>query len=106
MTHKAQMAIDTQQFLNTDEFAETVSYNGDAIAAVVERGKTRESGNTFTSEGEADRAMVWVKATDVASPVIGDVIVIADGTSWEVSRILESDQAMHCLECIANESPW
>lgn len=106
MTHKDHMTIDAQTFFNVDEFAETVSYNGVDISAVVERGKTREDGNTFSNDGEADRAEIWVLTSDVPKPAVSDVIVTTDGTNWEVVRLVESDNTMHCLECITNESPY
>lgn len=62
-------------FFNTDAFAETVTYNGTDISAIV----TREaSGDT-----PARRATIMVQASDVAGPDYRDEVVF-DGATWRV----------------------
>lgn len=105
MTFKAQLAADLAAFFHIDEFAETVTYNGNTIIAVPEIGESNAKGNTFDTGGKSDQAYFWVKVADVATPSPGDAIEFA-GTTWIVSRAVESDGAAHRLECAANESPF
>ena len=108
MSLKEQMAADVSAvFFNTDEFAETVTYNGASIVAIPEIGESNKKGNEFSGDGSADRAEFCVKATDIADPVPGDVIV-HNSKSWIVVRVLESDNAMHRLLCTGSQSaiPW
>lgn len=100
---KNQMAADVAAiFLNPDEFAEEIQYNGHTILAIPEFGDTNEKGNTFSSEGSADRAFFSVSSTVVPDPLSGDEI-IHNGKAWEVVRYTP-DGYMNRIECIANES--
>lgn len=106
MTLKTQMALDAAAVLNTDEFADEVSYNGATatIHAVVDVGESNLRGNGIADDGSSNRAVIHLSAADVASPATEDTIV-AGATTWRVIRILSSDSAMHSLECVSNESP-
>lgn len=104
MTLKDQMNDDVSVFLNTEEFAKTVTYNGAEIKAVVVLEVDRDKGNTFSNRGQSARAVISVACADVVSPQQGDRII--GDYDWQVARILETDEAMHKLECIANESPF
>lgn len=104
MTLKTQMAADAAAvFMNENEFADRATYNGASIPVVAEPGPDKMSGNTFTSDGQADRAVFWVRETDVSEPEEGDEI-IHKNKEWRVARVLESGGGMHKLECTANEA--
>lgn len=104
MTLNERMAADVAAvFLNTAEFGDAATYNGVPVTVVTELGPDRAAGNTFTSDGQADRAVFWVRTGDVPDPATGDVIIYA-GKSWRVARMLESGGGMHKLECTASEA--
>lgn len=105
MTLKDQMIEDVSIFLNSDEFAEQINYNGADIIGVFIRGRELQSGNTFVSDGSADRASVWVAEADVPNPQQNDT-VIRKGKHWQVARELESSPGLYHLELISNESRW
>ena len=77
MTFASQLSSDLSAFLNTSEFAETVSYNSTSISAI------------FDTEGQrpadyfGDFAVLYVSASDVASPSYRDTVVIG-GETWKV----------------------
>ena len=62
-------------FFNTDEFAETVAWNGTDVPAIVTR--------TATADVAGHRASVMVRASDVASPDYRDTVTF-DGVDWTV----------------------
>lgn len=101
------MAADVPTFLNSDEFADDVVYNGCSIPAIAEIGPDAQAGNAFTgggaSDGQADRATFWVRVADVSEPAQGDTIVHL-GATWTVARVLESGGGMHRLECTSREA--
>lgn len=104
MSLKDIMAQDALNMFNEDEFAERVLYNSNPLLAVIDVGPERASGNTFTADGEADRANIMVLVRDVPEPQKGDIIS-AGSKTWEVARVLSTDSATHLLECIAEERP-
>lgn len=63
-------------FLNTDEFAQTITYNGTGIKAIVHYGQRRKSSDNAIS---CDAWIEAVKVSDVATPAYRDTVVI--GTS-------------------------
>lgn len=91
MTLKTQMATDLAAFFNSDEFAESVTYAGTAITAVVMPGEIMEAGGSMTAERTVKRATLFVKATDVAAPAYRDSVVI-DGETWRVIQIHGEDE--------------
>lgn len=105
MNFKDQMAVDAAVFFNAAEFGEAATYNGDPVTVVPEIGATLQPGNTIDTDGSSDRALFWVKAADVASPESGDVIE-HNAKTWDVIRIVATDSAAHCLECIGARSPY
>jgi hypothetical protein len=105
---KQQMAADVSAvFFNILEFADSATYNGATITVVPQIGESNVKGNEFSNDGSADRAEFFIKVSDVALPVPGDVIAHA-GKTWTVVRVLESDDAMHRVLCTAGQSaiPW
>lgn len=105
MNFKDQMAADAAVFFNAAEFGEAATYNGDPVTVVPEIGATLQPGNTVEPDGSSDRAIFWVKVADVASPESGDVIE-HNTKSWDVIRIVATDSAAHCVECIGARSPY
>lgn len=106
MALKDQMAADVAAiFLNTSEFAESITYNGMPLLAIVELGEDRADGNEFTNEGLSARATVWISASDVPTPCQGDIIIRnSDLSRWEVARVVESGGGMHRLLCVSRQS--
>lgn len=60
--------------LNTDEFAQEITYNGTTIKAIVEYGKQKAKDSIMFD------AMITVKASDVPSPAYRDPVVIGSDT--------------------------
>lgn len=107
MTLKTQMADDAPAvFLNTDEFAETVTYtpsggSGRSIKAIVELNVasivTSQDGQTH-----ADRATLYASrnaSTGIPSPSHDDQFTIS-GNTWKVVDIPAQDDAMVALDII------
>ena len=105
MTLKDQMTADMATFFNADEFAETIVYAGASIVAIVDIGVSNESGTEFGSDGRSDRGQVIVKASDVAAPKTGDVIVMR-GETWRVAQLVSSDGYTHTLSLTGRSRPW
>lgn len=104
MSLKDVMAADAAIFFNSNEFAEAATYNGVQIDVVPEIGAELQDGNAVEKEGSADRAIFWVKKSDVSSPKAGDVIVFESKT-WRVVRLISTDAVMHSVECVGRISP-
>jgi hypothetical protein len=85
------------------DFGASVTYEGESITAVVEYGDNRAAGNTVSSDGQAARATLWIKASDVSEPVPLDKVVV-DGETWWVVRISERHSGVFCLEATGNEA--
>ncbi|MDF2631429.1 MAG: hypothetical protein K0Q85_25 [Caproiciproducens sp.] len=103
MSVKDAMAEDMAIFLNEEEFAEEIEYNGEKIMAIPDIGRSNEKGNTFTSDGATDRACFEISADDVLNPQTGDQIMYK-GKEWTVIRMIATDGYMTTVECTANES--
>lgn len=99
------MGADAPIFFNRDEFAEEAEYNGLPVEVILETGQDRQSGNTFESTGQAARATCWIQAQDVERPEPLDKLVINE-IEWQVARVLESNNGIHCLELIGREVVW
>jgi hypothetical protein len=100
------MLADRSIFLNTNELAEEVTYNGAPIIAVLERGQTLANGNIVSEgDGTSDRAVILVSESDVSNPSSRDTFTDASGKVWRFGRILASGGGMHRIELTANESP-
>lgn len=120
MSLKSQIIQDsTNVFLNTEEFADIINYNGAVIKSVIEIGADRAKGNDFSSNGSSARAIFWVAAVDIECPTPGDMIRIIEMDflsptltvdisviNWSVAKILESGGGMHALECTSSESVY
>ena len=73
MTFKSQMTDDLSVFYNTDEFAETVTYSGTEIPAIVDYFDRTVVG---PSGGKRKETRIRVKVSDVASPAYRDAVTI------------------------------
>jgi len=78
MTLADQLSTDLSVFFDADDFAQTITYNGASINALVDYGM-------YGSGENARTARIIVKASDVAAPAYRDTVVIA-GTTWRVFR--------------------
>lgn len=74
MTFKAQAAADLPTFLNVDEFAETVTINGEAVACVIEGNGDTDGSN----EGVIDVDTLLHARADAfyKRPTVGDRLTI------------------------------
>lgn len=87
MSFKDQLTADLDAvFFNTEEFAETATYNGTAISAIWDDGANLAR----ISEGVEAEAVIEVKASDVPAPVLRD-IVIRNGVTYRVLRVTKGD---------------
>lgn len=86
--------------LNTDDLAQSVTYAGSAVDAVVkyEEAFDEQRGSVVR------RAEVLVATADVSSPAYRDAVVIG-GDTWYVRRVLAGDAYMWKLECERDERP-
>jgi len=99
------MEADASIFFNSEEFAEEAEYNGLPVEVILETGQDRQSGNTFESTGQAARATCWIQVGDVERPEPMDKLVINE-VEWQVARVLESSNGVHCIELISREVVW
>ncbi|MHB8109762.1 MAG: head-tail joining protein [Syntrophorhabdaceae bacterium] len=72
-------------FLDTDEFAQAITYNSASIKAIVHHGPRRKSADQIVS---CDAWLEGVKVSDVATPAYRDTVVIGANTY----RVLIDDQ--------------
>ena len=103
MSIKDQIIADNTIFLNSDDFAELITYNDVKISAVIEIGDSSIEGNTFDHRGRSSVGTIEVSIIDIPVPVAGDQVVI-NSVDWRVARIIESDSAMHYLQITSGES--
>lgn len=95
----------TAHHFNTDEFAESVTYNGTTIAAVVEYGEDPATPKSYAGAGarsQVERADLWVKVADVARPAYRDTVVIG-GRTWYVRGVLSGDGFVWRIHIETNE---
>ena len=83
-----QLAADLAGFFDTDEFAETITYAGTAIPAIVEYVKA-ESGQSVKHE-----AVITVKASDVPVPAYRTAVAI-NAASWVTGQPEECEGDGH-----------
>jgi hypothetical protein len=101
MTFASQIAADLGVFFNTDEFAESATYNGTSILAVEDEVSERNTGQPgFASPLFA----VFIKAADVPRPKGGDTVVfrsvrcrvgqfpVAQGALWRIELLQDTVQ--------------
>ena len=102
MTLSSQLTTDLPVFFETDEFAQTITYAGASITALV------LFNENLDAAGGRESAMamgeIWVKVSDVALPAYRDVVVIGSDT-WNVRRILFGDGYVWKVEIYSGERP-
>jgi len=107
VTLAEQMRADSAIFFNLAEHGELITYNGAEVPAVVEPGLSITKGNAFeTMDGVSASGLVWLSEDDVPKPKTGDTVVLANGTAFEVVRILMTNGGVHQLEIMGDENPW
>ena len=102
MTFKSQMETDLDVFFDEEHFAESVTYNGEEILAVVDYGEDLDEVTGNETNRVADTVMI--KASDVAAPAYRDTVVIGDYT-YTVLRRKSGDGDMWTLELSRDERP-
>lgn len=100
MNFKEHLASDMDVFLNTDECAETVVYNGVGIRGVFDPGL----GPSRATEAVEDLARLWVSRQDVENPSYRDVVVIG-ADSWRVSYVITGDDVAWELAITLDSRP-
>lgn len=102
MTLSDQLTTDLAVFFNTDEFARSVTYAGNAIDALVVYDENLDAAG---SRGSAmARGHLVVKVSDVPAPVYRDTVVIGSDT-WRVRRIIYGDGQIWKLEIYRDQRP-
>jgi len=86
MSFSTQLTADDLAIYNTDEFAETVTYNSGSISAIVDYGEALDE---VTGRMVAT-AQMSIKVSDVASPARRDVVVI-NSVTWYVSDTISGN---------------
>ena len=72
------ITADLASQFNTDHFAETITYNGSSIPAIVDY-----TALPFAHYFNGSAAVIWVKKSDVSEPDYRDTVVIG-GNTWKV----------------------
>jgi|GEM_PF-3375879 hypothetical protein len=86
-----------------DCFGEDATYKGKPIQVIPEIGASWNKGLPSSSPGSAATAKMSVKSEDIPDPAVGDLIVY-EGKTWRVVRVIFTDENIHELECSGNES--
>ena len=102
MTFKTQMTSDLSVFFDSDEFAETVTYNGESIEAVIDYGEDLD--RIEAGDAVAAMATIYVEVSDVADPDYRDTVVIGSDT-WRVRNIVKGDGYVWKLDIKRDERP-
>lgn len=102
MTLKTQMTSDLSVFFNTDDFAQSVTYAGKAVNALVILGENLDDAGS--RESAMARGQIVVKVSDVATPAYRDAVVIGSDT-WRVRRIVYGDGLVWKLDIYRDERP-
>jgi len=91
MTLKTVMESDLTLLFNLDEFAETITYEGSDVKAIIDYDDAKRTivGKTLL-EGVGDYAFLSVKQSDVSNPVYRDTVLI-DAITWRVVKIDSGD---------------
>ena len=109
MTFAEQMETDLDLFFDADAFAQTVTYNGAAVAAIIEAPET-----SLVTGLDATACILHVRRSDVPSPAYRDTVVVADGDNagtWHVYRwprrpvVLADEGGVYTLMMTRDERP-
>jgi len=86
---------------STDYFADTVTYNGSEIPAVVDYMENPDE----PPGTQHDRCEILVRSSDVASPAYRDTVVI-NSVTWRVFKPKSSgDNEVHVIQLYRDERP-
>lgn len=106
MSFASQVASDLDVFYNTDEHAETITYDGSDIPAIVTYGEnlgdSKRSGGRLVSK--VAKATIRVKVSDVASPTYRTAVVISSVT-WRVKYTISGNGDEWVIELERDERP-
>lgn len=94
MTLKSDILSDLATFINTDEFAVSITYNSTSIAGIFD--DEYKGVNQITGEIEATAPQVIVKASDVLGIVHGSTLTINSATYY-VINILQDGTGLTTL---------
>lgn len=98
MSLKDHLVTDLATFFDTDDFAESVTYDGGTITALIERLQDPAFG-----ADTATRANLTLKASDVPGIAFGDTLTF-DSAPWIVEGILQSDKQIILVSCRRKEA--
>ncbi len=106
MTLKSMIAADNAVFLNTNDFAETITYvtvagASSSVSAIVQRGADLGQ-NTF---GLSGYLTITLARTAVANPQVHDTLTIADGTTARVESVINGDADMWTILAASDPRP-
>jgi len=100
MTLKTDISSDLDTFFDTDEFAETITYAGSEIPAIVSYDENLDE----RTGASVAIARISVRKSDVESPAYRDEVKIGSQT-WYVRNILSGDGYVWLLGLYSQERP-
>ena len=103
MNFKDVLKEDNDIFLNANEFAETILYNGIERTARFELAEQNKKGNSFDTDGYSDVQYFYVQLDK--KPKIMDEIQYNFET-YQVTKIVEKDNDFYKVETVINERPF
>ena len=102
MTLSSQLTTDLSIFFDTDEFAQSVTYAGSVINAIVSDDENLDAAGS--RESAMAKGTIWVKVSDVTLPAYRDAVVIGSDT-WYVRRIVSGDGYVWQVEIYRGQRP-
>lgn len=101
MTLKTDIADDLgEHHFNTDEFAQTVTYNGSGIPGVVAGSGTEEDANSVY-----DYLEIELRVSDITTITYRTDTLIYDGDTWRYPKIMEQDAYTLKVRWIRSQRP-
>lgn len=101
MTLKSDILSDLSTFIDTDEFAVSITYNSTSIAGIFD--DEYKGVNPLTGEIEATAPQVIVKTSDVSGIVHGSTLTI-NSTTYYVINIMQDGTGLTTL-LLSKDSP-
>ncbi len=97
---KEQIALDRAVFINTDEFAEIHTVNGQQMLIVLDREelKRRQTKSEYGYEGDL---LLYVDAEVYGEEPVIDAIISFDGDKYRVSDF-QNDDGLYLITLVAN----
>lgn len=117
MSLKEQIAADSAIFINTDDFAESATYEGIHIVGILEYNDGQLTGNPYNNEGQSTKGLYYLTAADVikirtelnraeGQEIQGGDQIIYAGRIWYVIRLKAVEFGVYTLEISSSESAW